>query len=85
MQLFLEEDACMRMCARVYVRTEWTDLSGGLYSTAKKKFCNQDTVYASYSANTHSSREKEEDTEAKKTQEEIQTVKEPQIPAHGPL
>lgn len=36
MQLFLEEDACMRMCARVYVRNEWTDLSGEAHSTAKK-------------------------------------------------
>lgn len=30
-------------------------------------------------------REKEEDTEAKKTQEEIQTEKDPQIPAHVSL
>lgn len=35
MLLFLEEDACM--CALVYVRNEWTDLSGEPHSTAKKK------------------------------------------------
>lgn len=34
MQLFLEEDPCM--CARVYVRKKWTDLSGEPHSTAKK-------------------------------------------------
>lgn len=52
MLLFLEEDACMRMCARVYVRNEWTDLSGEPHSTAKKKSATK-TLFMLHTAPTH--------------------------------
>jgi len=60
--LFLEEDATI---GYVHVRNEWTDLSGESHSTAKKS-CYLGTVYASYSTNKHSNREREDDAEATK-------------------